>query len=120
MQDRAFIKDWIKTHKYCVIATCKDEKPWAATVNYTSDDEMNIYISTHPMSLKYKNVLKNSIVCLVIDSQTKEGTLQIQGKVKTISGKPFEKPNLVVKPDFLIFKRKNEKTEKLKTIQIKN
>lgn len=119
MKDKEFIKNWIATHKYCVIATSLEEKPWAATVNYTSDEDMNIYISTHPTSLKFKNVLQNPTVCLVIDSQTRDGTLQIQGKVKIIKGKPFKEPNLMIKPEFLIFKKKNEDTGELKVVRVK-
>ncbi len=120
MQRKVFIKNWIRSHKYCVISTCKDDTPWAATVDYTSDDEMNIYISTNPLSLKYKNILDNPVVCLVIDSQTRNGTLQIQGKAKLIEGRPFKEPNLVIKPEFLIFKKKNEKTGELKVIRLRN
>ena len=120
MNEKVFIKKWIKAHKYCVIATCAKGKPWAATVNYTSDNEMNIYLSTNPMSLKYKNTLENPVVCLVIDSQNREGTLQIQGIAKSVVGELFKEPNLVVKPEFLMFKKKDEKTGKLILIQLKN
>lgn len=120
MDNNAFLKEWIKSHEYCVIATCLDNKPWAATVNYTSDENLNIFISAHPMSLKFQNIYKNPMVSLVIDSQNRKGTLQIQGKVKIIKGEPFKEPNLMIKPVFMIFKKKNEKTGKLTTIQYNN
>lgn len=120
MDNKSFIKKWIKGHKYCVVCTYNNDTPWAATVNYTSDEEMNIYISTNPQSLKYKNILKNQTVCLVIDSQSRDGTLQIQGKARLIEGKPFKEPNIVVEPEFLIFKKKNEKTGELKVIKLRN
>jgi len=105
---REFIKKWLKEHKYCVLVTSYQNKPWAATVNYTVDDDFNIYISSCPESLKFQNLLKNPIVCLVIDSQTREGTLQIQGIAQAIKPEAPGKPNLLVKPQFLIFKRKHE------------
>lgn len=80
--------------------------PGAATVNYTTDDDLNIYISSRPDSLKYQNILRNSVVCLVIDSQTREGTLQVQGYAKTVKPASKDGPNLVIKPKFLTILRK--------------
>ncbi len=91
-----------------MIATSHEDKPWAATVNYAIDDDLNIYISTRPDSLKFQNVLKNSTVCLGIDSQTRDGTLQIQGIAEPLKPKNREEPNLVIRPKFLTFVRKEE------------
>jgi len=118
MKDRAFIKKWLEGHKYCVIATSVSDKPWAATVNYTVDDDFNIYISSRPDSLKFQNILKNPVVCLVIDNQTREGTLQIQGIAKSLKPKSKSEPNLSVKPKFLTFLKK-EKSGELKRINLK-
>lgn len=100
--EKDLIRKWLKKHKYCVIATSCQDKPWAATVNYTVDDDFNIYISTRPDSLKFQNILKNPIVCLVIDSQDEKGTLQIQGAAE---------------PTFLAFLKK-ESSGKLKRISL--
>ena len=69
--DKDLIRKWLKDHDYCVISTSCNDKPWASTVNYSIDDELNIYISTRPDSLKFKNIFKNPTVCLVIDSQSR-------------------------------------------------
>ena len=114
---KQFIKKWLKEHKYCVIATSYQDKPWAATVNYTVDNDFNIYISSKPDSLKLQNILKNPVVCLVIDSQTREGTLQIQGAAKPLKPKSKEEPNLLVRPKFLTFFKK-EKSGKLRRIKL--
>lgn len=114
---KEIIKKWLKEHKYCVIATSYQDKPWAATVNYIVDDNLNIYISTKPNSLKFQNILKNSTVCLVIDSQTREGTLQIQGIANPREAKSQEEPNLLVSPKFLTFLKK-EKSGKVKRINL--
>lgn len=115
--EKDFIKKWLKEHEYCVIATSWKDKPWAATVNYAVDDNFNIYILSRPDSLKFQNILKNPTVCLVIDSQTREGTLQIQGIAKPLKPKGREKPNLLIKPKFLIFLKK-ESSGKLKRISL--
>ncbi len=115
--EKNFIKKWLKDHKYCVIATSFKNKPWAATVNYTVDNNLNIFIATNPGSLKFQNILKNPTVCLVIDSQTKEGTLQIQGIAKPLKPKSQEEPNLLIKPVFLTFLKK-EKSGKVERIEL--
>ncbi len=115
--DKQFIKKWLKNHKYCVIATSFKDKPWAATVNYIADNDLNIYISSRPDSLKLQNILKNPVVSIVIDGQTREGTLQIQGIARVLKPKNREESNLVVKPKFLIFLKKKESGE-LKRIKL--
>lgn len=115
--EKDFIKKWLREHKYCVVATSFKGKPWAATVNYTTDDDFNIYISSKPDSLKFQNILKNPTVCLVIDSRTREGTLQIQGIAKTLKPKSRKEPNLIIRPKFLTFLKK-EKSGKVKRIRL--
>lgn len=109
-------ENWMRSHKYCVLSTCVGSKPWSATVDYTCDKDLNVLISTSPKSLKYKNIVKNPTVCLVIDSQDRTGTLQIQGQAEVLKGNPFEEPNILVKPTFMVFKKKNEKTGELTVI----
>ncbi len=75
-------------------------------MTYKADDDLNIYLSTDPQSLKYQNVLKNPIVSIVVDNQDDEGTLQIQGTAQPYQPKAGEEFNLVVKPNFLIFNKK--------------
>lgn len=115
--DKQLIKKWLKNHKYCVIATSFKDKPWAATVDYTIDDDLNVYISSRPDSLKFQNIMKNPVVCIVIDSQTREGTLQIQGIARTLKPKSQEESNLVISPKFLTFLKK-EKSGELKRIKL--
>ena len=106
--EKEFIKKWLKEHKYCVLVTSYKDNPWAATVNYSVEDDFNIYISTSPDSLKFKNLLRNPIVSLVIDDQTREGTLQIQGIAEFLKPKTPNDPNLKISPKFLIFKKREE------------
>jgi len=116
--EEEFIRKWLKEHQYCVIATSSKDKPWAATVNYTVDDDLNIYISTNPNSLKFKNLSNNPNVCLVIDNQTREGTLQIQGTAEILKSEKGSEPNLKIKPKFLIFKNKDN-SGKMNILELK-
>lgn len=115
---KEFIKKWLAKHKYCIIATSYKDKPWAATVNYSIDDDLNIYISSWPDSLKFKNLARNPIVCLVIDKQTRNGTLQIQGIAKIIKPKKLREPNIKIKPTYFNFKKK-DKSGKMQILELK-
>ena len=44
----------------------------------------------------------------MIDGQTKEGTLQIQGVAEFLKPNTSNDPNLKITPKFLIFKKKEE------------
>ena len=112
-----FIRNWLKRHKHCVVATSFQDKPWAATVNLEVDDDLNIYIFSREDCLKYQNILKNPVVCLVVDSRTREGTLQIQGIAKPLKPESKKEANLLVKPTFLTFLKK-EKSGKLKRLSL--
>ena len=112
-----FVRRWLDNHEYCVLATSCDDNPWAATVNYTVDDALNIYIMTRPETLKFQNILTNPRVCLVIDSQTKDGTLQIHGVAEPILSSMEGEPNLRVRPVFLTHLIKEDSGE-LKRIRL--
>jgi nitroimidazol reductase NimA-like FMN-containing flavoprotein (pyridoxamine 5'-phosphate oxidase superfamily) len=114
IKEKQFILRWLKIHKHCVIATSKNNIPWAATVDYSVDNNFDIYIFTNPNSLKYKNIKKSPVVCLVIDSQNREGTLQIQGKANTRFSRKRDSYNLLIKPTFIIYRRKNKKGKQTK------
>lgn len=103
--NKNFIREWLKKHKYAVLATSFRDMPWAATVDYTCDDDLNISIKTDTTTRKYSNLVKNSNVSLVIDSQTEEGTLQVQGLAAPLKQKGKDDPNVVITPVFMIFRR---------------
>ena len=114
IKEKQFILRWLKIHNHCVIATSRNNITWAATVDYSVDNNFNIYIYTNPNSLKYKNIKGNPIVCLVVDCQNREGTLQIQGKADMVLSKKCKRYNLVIKPIFFIYRTKDKKGNQTK------
>ena len=117
--EKEFFLQWLKSHKYCVLATAQADRPWAATMDYTVDDSLNIYIGTSPASLKFQNIKRNPIVGLVIDSQDESGTLQLQGTAQERQPTNDNPANLVIRPTFLIFKKKDEKTDEVEVKELK-
>lgn len=117
MDKKEFIKNWLKTHKFGVIATSVDDKPWAATIDYSVDDDLNIFIGTNPNSLKFQNILKNPNICLVVDSQNEEGTLRLQGIAECLKPTNRTDPSIKIKPKIFIF-QKRDKNMKVETIKL--
>ena len=64
-----------------------------------------------------KRAKENKIVCLVIDSQTKEGTLQVQGTAEFLKQKTPGDPNIKIKPRYLVFRSKDE-SGKMKVLEL--
>jgi nitroimidazol reductase NimA-like FMN-containing flavoprotein (pyridoxamine 5'-phosphate oxidase superfamily) len=117
MKDEEAVKKWVLKHKHCVLGTSNKGKPWAATVDYRCDEKMRFFVATRPDSLKYKNISVNPNVCLVIDEQNDNGTLQISGKAK-ISDNPKTGENIIIEPKIMVFKKMDEKSKKMKEIKL--
>lgn len=85
------ILKFIKEHSLAVIATVNQEnKPEAAVVEFGEFADLTIIIDTLKSSRKYKNLLKNENVAIVI-GWDENITVQIEGTAKELSGKEFER-----------------------------
>ncbi len=80
------IKNFIKSLKVCTLATCKNNRPRASTVNYVSEG-FTLYIRTSRKSTKVRNIKANPRVSVAIDDCGKtrlciqaEGIARILGK----------------------------------------
>lgn len=63
-----------------VIATISPEGlPQAATVHMLADDDFNVYFVTQRSSRKFKNIMKQPKVALVIGAELDPRTVQIEG-----------------------------------------
>lgn len=79
----------IQNNKTFVLATASlDGKPQAATVLYAEDNKGNFYVYTLNDSRKYKNLIENPLVSVVVHG---DGYLQIDGEARELSGKQEEK-----------------------------
>jgi len=108
--NRDFVIKWIKDRKIGVLATSVNDIPWAATINYVIDDELNLFFFTRETSLKYKNILKNPIVSLVIDDQDSNGTVQIQGQAEHLKG-ANKQGNVKIVPSFVTYLKQENNGE---------
>jgi|GEM_PF-4074125 len=76
----------LKRNKFCVLATCKNNKPEAATMFYFFRDNY-LFFATSKLSRKYKNLKVNKQVAIVIGFSGKGPSLQIDGIADFVSTK---------------------------------
>jgi len=92
------MKDVVKANDLCVLATVSEGKPHCSLMSYISDEEGHeIYLISHKKTKKYKNLMENPTVSLLIDSREEEkGQRRIYVKALTVSGE-FQTINNPVK-----------------------
>jgi nitroimidazol reductase NimA-like FMN-containing flavoprotein (pyridoxamine 5'-phosphate oxidase superfamily) len=79
------MKALAKQRDMCVLATVAGQKPYCSLMAYISDDNCEeIYMVTHKNSTKYKNMLQNPAVSLLID--TREKFPRSEAKALTVEG----------------------------------
>jgi nitroimidazol reductase NimA-like FMN-containing flavoprotein (pyridoxamine 5'-phosphate oxidase superfamily) len=87
------MKALVKEKSHCVLATVSDNKPHCSLMAYASDETgLEIYMATKRETKKYRNVLVNPNVSLLIDtrdedlkaSRSRAKALTITGQFETI------------------------------------
>jgi nitroimidazol reductase NimA-like FMN-containing flavoprotein (pyridoxamine 5'-phosphate oxidase superfamily) len=79
------IKKFVREKDFCVMATSSGGTPHCSLMAYVSgEDEGEIYMVTHRNTTKYRNLLENPSVSLLVD--TREDFRRGEGKALTIEG----------------------------------
>lgn len=86
------MKRLVKDRDMCVLATVFQGKPHCSLMAYVSDDSgSEIYMATHRKTSKYRNLLMNPSVSLLIDTREDHpGPKRPEAKAMTVDGS-FEK-----------------------------
>jgi len=81
------MKKFVKENNMCVLATCLDNQPHCSLMAYVADDEgVTLFMISQAGSKKFKNLLQNPKVSLLIDNR-REPSLEInQIQALTVSG----------------------------------
>jgi len=86
---RKLILDYLSKNKRMSLATSKDDVPWAATVMYAYDNDLNIYFLSKTETRKVQNILANSKVAATINEITggigKVKGVQLEGECQIVS-----------------------------------
>ena len=82
------MKQLVKDGDICVLATVSRGKPHCSLMAYVCNDEgSEIYMVTHRETSKYKNLLKNPSVSLLIDTREDHpGPQRPEAKAMTVDG----------------------------------
>jgi nitroimidazol reductase NimA-like FMN-containing flavoprotein (pyridoxamine 5'-phosphate oxidase superfamily) len=82
------MKRLAKEKDICVLATVSGEKPHCSLMAYVTDDDCSeIYMATHKSTKKFKNLMKNPSVSLLIDTREEHsGSRRPEAKAMTVSG----------------------------------
>jgi nitroimidazol reductase NimA-like FMN-containing flavoprotein (pyridoxamine 5'-phosphate oxidase superfamily) len=82
------MKKLAKEKDICVLATVSGEKPHCSLMAYTTDEDCSeIYMATHRGTRKFKNLMENPSVSLLIDTREEhKGSLRSEAKAMTVSG----------------------------------
>jgi len=82
------MKAMVKEKDMCVMATVFQDTPHCSLMTYICDDAcQEIYMVTQKKTQKYKNLLENPTVSLLIDSREEHtGSSRRNAKAMTISG----------------------------------
>ena len=80
-----FIYEFIRKHLYAVISTVSDKNmPESALIGIAVSEDLEIVFDTVNSSRKYKNILQNPNVAIVIGWDN-EVTLQLEGTARELS-----------------------------------
>lgn len=88
------MKTLARKENTCVLATISGTKPYCSLMAYAADDACKeIYMVTHRKTRKYRNLMKNPAVSLLIDtreksSRTSAQALTVEGEFRIIEDAP--------------------------------
>ncbi len=84
------IIELLQGEKVCCLATCKENEPYLSLMNFTFDEEsQRVILSSRRNSKKFKNILSNKEVSLLIHNDKPGIALEDIISV-TINGKAYE------------------------------
>lgn len=82
------MKALVREKDICVLATVSDNKPHCSLMAYTTNSEgTEIYMVTHKETKKYRNLIANPSVSLLIDTRDENmGSPRLETRALTVNG----------------------------------
>ncbi|HEY5600780.1 MAG TPA: pyridoxamine 5'-phosphate oxidase family protein [Patescibacteria group bacterium] len=85
---KQLILDYLSKNRRMTLATASNNVPWAATVFFAFDDNLNIYLISDPKTRKIQNVKQNpKVSCAINEYIHKKGYtvgLQLEGTIENL------------------------------------
>ena len=82
------MKELLKAKDICVLATVSDNRPHCSLMVYATDEQCReIYMVTHRQTKKFRNLIENPVVSLLIDTREEDfGPRRSNAKALTVNG----------------------------------
>ena len=88
--DREAIRRMLEAHNTITLATCGDEKPWAASLFFASDKQLNLYFVSDHRTRHARDIESHPEASATVNADcglwTEVKGLQIAGSVTVLSG----------------------------------
>ena len=86
MADKKSILEYLRKKDFCVLATAtKYGKPEAAVMVFVIDANFSFFLYTETETRKYKNIMQNDLVSLVVGGFENDPTVQIDGIIYEVT-----------------------------------
>ncbi|MBT8443854.1 MAG: pyridoxamine 5'-phosphate oxidase family protein [Gammaproteobacteria bacterium] len=89
-EDRSAIRDLLESHNTLSLATCRDGKPWNASLFFASDKHLNIYFVSDYRTQHARHIQESDTAVAAINADcglwTDVRGLQVEGRVTVTSG----------------------------------
>jgi uncharacterized protein YhbP (UPF0306 family) len=90
--DRVAVRRMLESHNTLTLATCREGRPWSATVFFVSDPDFNLYFVSDRRTRHAQDMLANPRVALAVDVDVDNWNdvrgLQIEGDAVPLEGTP--------------------------------
>jgi len=87
MIDKNAVLQFIKSQDLCILSTAsKSGKTESAVMAFATDDDIVIYMSTENTTRKFKNLLENNFVSVIIGGLKNDPSVQLDGNAKVLTG----------------------------------
>ena len=88
--DRETIRQMLEAHNTISLATCRDGKPWAASLFFASDRNLNLYFVSDYRTHHARDIESAPDVVVTVNADCRRLTeikgLQIEGRVEKVAG----------------------------------
>lgn len=88
--DRETIRQMLEAHNTISLATCRDGKPWAASLFFASDRKLNLYFVSDYRTHHARDIESAPDVVATVNADCERWTeikgLQIEGRVEKVTG----------------------------------
>jgi uncharacterized protein YhbP (UPF0306 family) len=101
---KKYVLDYLEQNRVMTLATCRAGTPWAASVMFAYDDDLNLYFLSKPETRKTQNLLANPKVSVTVNQVQKTPGkvigVQLEGSAEMLDKKKNSKEQEIFKNRF--------------------